>query len=354
MNNRSGFIYSICKVIPKTAMALVFVIIFPVIYLANSAPYRNIAPTPQSAAFILDTDCPVIVNREDLLFNFDGKTSVMPNTYLGSLATASYDMVNPTDGDLRVNMAFPFISSINDVLSFSKIKTDGAEVPFQLIDVGEALNQVGSGINKQEDILPDMDNILKAISENDNYVHGVPKSGVIYTLKAVAKVKTKKYFACKIIDESKDGIILIKPNNNTVKLSKNTYRIIDSDIEVEIFVSNKGARLEFGMWDSENPGIFENSTTDFNFYVEEYETDLKSFLQKDLYENVISVLSPQFTDTKFDAYITFLQKMLNNNDREWIIQTYSFSQMRILVFLYTIADPMLNKISGVQRFLVIT
>ena len=103
----------------------------------------NAGPTfwqgyPSSEVLVIDEDCPVEVAGETLLFDLSAD-STRSYTIQGQV-TASYEMVNPTDRDLIVQMAFPFVSSLMDFSAGDvAITTDAAALPYNLY-IGDVVN----------------------------------------------------------------------------------------------------------------------------------------------------------------------------------------------------------------------
>jgi len=106
---------------------------------ANSAPSYWEA-YPYSEVLAVDKDSPVIVEKEYLTYDFSGDLEYGNHFSPVARVTAGYQMKNPTDDRLSVQMAFPFVTSLADI-SFDhiQISVDNAAVPYEIyIDTREA------------------------------------------------------------------------------------------------------------------------------------------------------------------------------------------------------------------------
>ncbi|HZK17870.1 MAG TPA: hypothetical protein VFD15_01015 [Clostridia bacterium] len=115
--------------------------------------FGNAGPTfwqgyPTTEMLVIDENCPIVIERENLVFDLRGDHS-SEHTIKGRVA-ASYQMKNPLGEAVSVQMAFPFVSSLN---SFSTadtvIEADGETLPFDMY-IGDALH--GHGRQSQGDM----------------------------------------------------------------------------------------------------------------------------------------------------------------------------------------------------------
>ena len=101
---------------------------------ANSEPTKW-EGTPASEILVVDGDSPITVSSERLTFDVVGKDSYS----LTARVTAAYQMENPTDEALAVQMAFPMEEVPADFNPAGvSITANGAEVPFRL-NFGETI-----------------------------------------------------------------------------------------------------------------------------------------------------------------------------------------------------------------------
>jgi hypothetical protein len=140
--------------------------------------YGNSAPSywdafPYSEVLSVDKDSPVTVDHERLTFDFS-KTGDYDDRDTRSpvgRVTAEYQMTNPSDDTLAVQMAFPFAASFYNLsISDISVSADGSAVPFEIYvdpdeiytygdsDTGFTYDDRAIGnITKQEWVMPVFD-----------------------------------------------------------------------------------------------------------------------------------------------------------------------------------------------------
>lgn len=103
----------------KGILAIIFIIIifsfsvFPIG--ANSAPMSNDG-TPSADILSVDVNCPITVESEHLEFDL---REVDIYSGFGGKVTATYEMYNPLDKDISIKMAFPYITSLDNLQASS-------------------------------------------------------------------------------------------------------------------------------------------------------------------------------------------------------------------------------------------
>ena len=152
---------------------------------ANSGPaYWENAPSFSVTAL---KSSPVTVEREDLTFDFSNSKNVgfSPQAQV----TASYEMKNPTDADLTVQMAFPLISSLSDLSAPPAITLDGKSVAYRILSGPAALktdNTTHNYFNADGSLntknLPSFEQILKIVQEEPGVPQRLKGSGKRYDI----------------------------------------------------------------------------------------------------------------------------------------------------------------------------
>lgn len=123
---------------------LMWLLVLPFILFQTA--FANSGPTywqgyPSSDVLAVDENSPVEVESEKLIFDFSGDSS--HNHTIRGQVTASYEMVNPEDKDLSVQMAFPFVGSLNDFsLNDIEIRAGETVLPYDLY-IGDVVNSYG-------------------------------------------------------------------------------------------------------------------------------------------------------------------------------------------------------------------
>jgi hypothetical protein len=142
---------------------------FPTFVFCNSGP-TYWEGRPSSQVLSIDQNTPITVEREDLAFDFsvndDPKTRELydeGHTLCGKVI-ASYQMHNPTDEPLKVQMAFPFIGplyslSAQDIL----ISADGQTLPYETF-VGDSVGSSRSTSREDRESSFDFAKIASSIT----------------------------------------------------------------------------------------------------------------------------------------------------------------------------------------------
>lgn len=98
---------------------------------ANSGPVY-MAEYPSSEIMTVDKNSPIEVKNEKLIFDFSDSTDRYMDSY-ECMVTAEYEMVNPTNDELSVQMAFPFIERIGGLSEDSiTIRADNEELDYEI------------------------------------------------------------------------------------------------------------------------------------------------------------------------------------------------------------------------------
>lgn len=179
------------------ALLCVLLAIIPAAASANSGPaYWESAP---SFSITPLKDCPVTVEREDLTFDF----SKNKNQSYSPCAdvTAAYRMKNPTKQTVKVQMAFPLIARLPELLPTEDyhanspvigdtlaVSVDGKKVPFEIFpgsempEAGVAQNYAAESGGKTKAALPGFEQILKSISAKSSPRKIITGSGRRYDI----------------------------------------------------------------------------------------------------------------------------------------------------------------------------
>lgn len=156
--------------------------------LVSKVAYANSGPTywhssPSSEIIAIDENCPIEIKSEKLLFNFadESKKDFAPRAEV----TASYEMLNPTEQDLIVQMAFPFVTSLQNYSDANVlIKVDNKAVPFELY-LGERVSNHGHASQQEKGSHQDFAQILKTITKQ-------PYQGQLFSWDELGKLYTFK------------------------------------------------------------------------------------------------------------------------------------------------------------------
>ncbi|HHV65959.1 MAG TPA: hypothetical protein GXX46_12990 [Peptococcaceae bacterium] len=170
------------KKLPAILVLVVLLSALPQTALANSAPVFW-QGYPSSQLMMIDDDSPVMVEAEDLVFDFRDKSGL--SYALSGKVKATYQMHNPTNSAQTVRMAFPLIEALNNLRPQELvISADGEKLPYQIY-LGEEVKS-GGGFKPVEQISLNFADIVKTITAEpytpENFA--LTQKGKLYTLKA--------------------------------------------------------------------------------------------------------------------------------------------------------------------------
>ena len=152
-----------------------FLITLIIILLFSSIAYGNAGPTywegnPALEVLSVEENSPIVVEKEYLTFDFTRPELDKYTDYnKAGLVTASYEMSNPTDKEVSVQMAFPLISRITDLESkATKIMVDNEDIAYEIF-IGDTVDGVLNRVDEDKYNELDFDSILNSIS-NTAYI----------------------------------------------------------------------------------------------------------------------------------------------------------------------------------------
>ncbi|NLA87677.1 MAG: hypothetical protein GX847_10455, partial [Clostridiales bacterium] len=126
---------------------IISLLMLPVLFLTMISARANSGPTYMYASpgleMAVDAGCPIAVAHEDLTLDFSAGTwgDWSPQAEI----TASYTMTNPSDGDVSVSMAFPFVTRLSSPdPGVSSVSVDGEAAAFDIY--------YGNGITDEADL----------------------------------------------------------------------------------------------------------------------------------------------------------------------------------------------------------
>jgi len=163
---------AICTILTAGAICLGAVPVF-----GNSAP-SYWKSHPYSEVLAVEEDSPITVDREHLIFDFsgagddDGSRGMMSPV---GRVIAEYQMTNPSDDTLTVQMAFPFAANLYNLsVTDITVRADGDAVPYDIYIDPDGIDLSIGNISNQEWTLPgfDLDSEAKlfrfALSSREN------------------------------------------------------------------------------------------------------------------------------------------------------------------------------------------
>ncbi len=253
-------------------------------FIAPQPVLANAGPTfwqgyPSCEALVIDENCPVEVTAETLLFDL-GADSSRSHTIEGQV-TASYDMVNPSDKDLSVQMAFPFVSSLADFFAEDiDISVDGTTLPCTLY-IGDTINSHTHGNPGQQETKASLifADILDTVTDKPYQAQNFSEheQGKLYTLKVRPTTEQRINLAVdfKLEDENTkvlvDGFNSYEGNHQKLRIASWCYE----PTVLELLVLGDNIDLNITAY---TDGELKQKTDLFDCQVLTEETDLKSYI----------------------------------------------------------------------------
>lgn len=269
----------VIKLIVVGLLIFSFVVVF-----ANSGPVY-MTGLPSSGVLAVDKNSLIEVNKENLTFDFSGNEKHYAP--LG-IVTAEYEMVNPTNDDLTVQMAFPYIGNLESTSNENiKIRVDNEELPYEIY-LGETVknkNAFNNSDETEEDYF-DFEEIIGTIT-ND-----------IYIADNFTRDEIGKLYSIEVTPDSDEGVEIFVDltfDNNKTKVFTRGFRGLSREGEkttihgwcreqstLDIFVL--GEDIDFTL-EGYTSGNRSEKTSLYKHEIFETEKDIKTYMLETIKSN---------------------------------------------------------------------
>lgn len=328
---------------------LSIIILNPVLAMANSGP-TYWQGYPNSEILLIDKQSPIEVIREDLLFDFTGEDN--NGHSIDGQVTAIYEMKNPTSDNVSVQMAFPFVSSLNE-FTFEGIEIfDGdTRVPYQT-HIGGVVNSYGNPKYETTDPTFEFESIVGTITNLPFQGKYIPRNqqGTLYTMEVTPLDGESINFAVNFTFDSQKSKVLTS-GFNRYERSQQNVRIASWCYEtttLQIVVFGEDVNLS---WNAYTDGDLKVKTDKYSYQMETTSIDVQTVIVNAIaeYEQRMegSYQRQRFLETAFgeqpllNLYLETLDNILMMN--EGYADTYQLFEQnyypRILTAMYTIDFP---------------
>lgn len=311
----------------------------PIVY-ANSGPtyWRGY---PSLEVLSIDKNSPIEIENEKLIFDFSKEEYINKGDYsLSGLVTAIYKMKNPTNNQEKVQMAFPFISSLDHFKPEEiAIKSDGNNIPFQIYIGKDIKLKNRKNVETEENIL-DFNKILSSINKevySPSY-YNLDDIGTLYKYDVRAIGEEVKIAIDYTIDYEKTKVISKGFNGGSIK--DNTERIMSwvSDKEIlEVFVL--GEDIELGI-NAYIDGEMTQETDNYSYELTTEKVSIRDYLNKEVeaYKEQFVYNDYLAENQIFNLCAMTLDELIEKDVLNlWIDELFSISSLdRIFVLLYEI------------------
>jgi len=311
----------------------------PIVY-ANSGPtyWRGY---PSLEVLSIDKNSPIEIENEKLIFDFSKEEYINKGDYsLSGLVTAIYKMKSPINNKEKVQMAFPFISSLDHFKPEEiAIKSDGNNIPFQIYIGKDIKLKNRKNVETEENIL-DFNKILSSINKevySPSY-YNLDDIGTLYKYDVRAIGEEVKIAIDYTIDYEKTKVISKGFNGGSIK--DNTERIMSwvSDKEIlEVFVL--GEDIELGI-NAYIDGEMTQETDNYSYELTTEKVSIRDYLNKEVeaYKEQFVYNDYLAENQIFNLCAMTLDELIEKDVLNlWIDELFSISSLdRIFVLLYEI------------------
>ena len=284
---------------------------FAVVF-ANSGPVY-MTGLPSSGLLAVDKNSPIEVNKENLTFDFSSEEKHYAP--LG-IVTAEYEMVNPTNEDLTVQMAFPYIGNLGSTSNENiKIKVDNEEIPYEVY-FGETVKskKVSNDSVETEKDYFDFEEIIGTIT-ND-----------VYMAENFTSDEIGKLYSIEVTPDSDEGVEIFVDltfDHNKTKVFTRGFRGLSRDGEkttihgwcreqntLDIFVLGEDINFTVEGYRSGNRS---EKTSLYKHEIFETEKDVKTYLLETIKNNSY-VSYDDISDTQlYNVFAKALDDQFTNN-----------------------------------------
>lgn len=329
------------KKIITSIIAVVIILTFPITGFANSGPVFW-QGYPSLDVMMIQSNSPIQVEDEHLVFDFSQNKN--HHYTIGGDVTATYRMVNPTDQAQSVQMAFPFVGTLNGLLQEDiMITADDQEVPYSIY-MGNVVDGHGIPWQVTEEASFDFANILKTIT--DEPFKGGSFSGnelgKLYTIDVRPTTDQRINFTVDFSFDYNQSKVLTKGFNRyerNVDQTKIAAWCYQPEV-LEIYVL--GEDIDFKM-KAYTDGELKEETDLFTYEISTQQVELQpyliSYIQKNTsMEHNVSVSEIQLYNLHAQTLDDIFQKNMGYSSEDYLLSQHHYN--RIITLVYTVEFPM--------------
>ncbi len=325
-----------------------FIIILILSISLTSIVHSNSGPTywrgyPSLEILAVEEDSFIEVENEKLIFDFSKEEYINKGDYsISGLVTATYAMTNPTENMERVQMAFPFISSINDFNPNEiVIRSEDVNIPFEVFIGEEIMLKNRKGEETKENRL-DFEKILSSINKGiySPAYFDYDEIGTLHKYSIKTLVEEVNIEIDYTYDREKTKVISKGFNAGYFGGEDNKERISswirDNEI-LEVFVI--GEEIELGI-NGFRDGEKKAKSDKYSYELTIEEVTIGDYLKKEaeIYNEQYGYNEYLAENQVFNLYASTLDELIQDNIMNlWIDQLYGIGSVdRIFVLLYEV------------------
>ena len=322
------------------AIALTFIILITGVSVYASYEDINWGGAPSSEILIMEENSPIIIENEDLLFDFTKEYASYIRYYMSGLTRAEYTMSNPSENSQTVEIAFPFLS---EVLAFNSeiisIEIDGEEVDFQIF-LGETLLDAGRELEDDEylDFVPYIQSVTTREYSPRNY--DLDEIGKLYRFEVSPGASDGLTIAIDDFIYDIDKSIVMNKGFNTFRYNEGIETMsvrIDGREELELLVFGEDIDFNFKAYLDEN---YSEESDNYSLNSSTEEISLRDYLLREvkIYEEGLDYLDKLADNQIFNIVLEKLDDNIDKNVRNrGIDQLFSLDYSeRFFILVYDV------------------
>lgn len=317
-------------------LLVLYIFSIPAMVLANSGPvYWD--GYPSSDSLVIDDNTPILVESENLVFDFSVRDEFSYS--INGQVTATYEMVNPTNEPKSVEMVFPFVGRVSSFQTDDiVIKADEEILSYDLF-IGELVSEQRE--NRRADF--DFKKIVSTIT-NETYLGNYFKESEIGKHYIIDVMPTTDERVNIVVDFYYDSqkTKLITKGFNGLKYEKGHTKISAWCYEpetLEIFVLGEDIDFKITAY---SDGNLKEKTDLFRYETSAFEVGAKEFLMDWIEASATEEHSDRISDIQlFNLYAKAIDQYFSYNIG--YISNYDLldkaNEERILSLVYAVEFP---------------
>jgi hypothetical protein len=333
---RGDFMKKFIASILLTAAVMLF---SPILVLANSGPVYW-KGYPSSDIMLIEENSPIAVKNENLVFDFSD--DIDSGHTINGKATATYKMVNPMNNPQSVQMAFPFVGRLNELLPEDiTITADGNVVPYDIY-IGDVVDSYGASVEEKE-VSFDFNSIVNTITNEPYKAENFTKNekGKLYTIDVKPTTDQRINFAVDFNFDFNKTKVLTHGFNRYERNGKTT-RIAawcNKPEVLEIYVLGEDIDLNINAY---TDGELSKKTDLFTHQISTKEVELKPYLIEYVKNDNYRKINDVFSNTQlYNLYAKALDKYFTQNtgycSEHDLLELGNYQ--RCLTLVYTVEFP---------------
>lgn len=320
----------------KKLKIIVIFILVAVMSSFSSFAFANSGPVywqgyPSSGIMSIDKNSQIIVEKEDLYFDFSNYDN--SDFSINGKVTAVYEMFNPTDDKKSVQMAFPFVGRLDNLSSDDIIiKSDESELPYEVY-IGQDNKEESFEFNRIVNTITDK--TYKAKNFKDNEIGKLYVIDVKPTTDQGIELAVDYKFNSEKTKVLSNGFSGYRGDDNETHI--NTW--CDEPKTLEIFVLGEDIDIEISAY---TDGQLENKTDLYDYKISTEEVEFKQYIMEHIIKKLSRINTDIVSESRvYNLYAKSIDECLTYNyglvsEHDYLGQD---NHERILVFVYTVDFP---------------